>query len=98
MLVGAAANQIGLAARQANLFNLYQRQTKNLSALYRMSHELSQHLELDALFQNAFSIIRDELGLKRLWLGLLDESGAGLLKQLIPINFSGHEIQTNHRL
>jgi PAS domain S-box-containing protein len=78
MLVGAAANQVGLAARQANLFGLYQRQTKNLSALYRMSHELSRHLELDALFQNAFSIIRDELGLKRLWLGLLDESGTRL--------------------
>jgi len=81
MLVSAAANQIGLAARQANLFSLYRRQTKHLAALYRMSHELSRHLELEPLFQNAFSIIRDELGLKRLWLGLLSESGSRLTGQ-----------------
>ncbi len=81
MLVGAAANQVGLAARQANLFSLYRRQTRNLSALYRMSHELSQHLEFESLFKNAFSIMRDELGLKRLWLGILDESGTKLIGQ-----------------
>lgn len=75
MLVSAAANQIGLAARQANLLELYQRQTKYLAALYRMSHELSRHLEPEALYKNAFSIIRDELGLRRIWLGLLNDAG-----------------------
>ena len=81
MLVSAAANQIGLAARQANLLTLYQKQTKNLSALYRLSHELSRNLSVDEIFQNAFTIIRDELGLKRLWLGLLNEVGTRIIGQ-----------------
>ncbi len=81
MLVSAAANQIGLAARQANLFSAYRRQTNNLSALYRMSHELSRNLSLDDMFLQAFTIIRDELGLKRLWLGLLNETGTRIIGQ-----------------
>lgn len=81
MLVSAAANQIGLAARQANLFTLYRKQTKHLYALYRMSHELSRHIEMEPLIQNAFSIIRDELGLRRLWLGLLTDSKGRLVGQ-----------------
>ena len=81
MLVGAAANQIGLAARQANLFAAHRKQTKNLAALYRISHELSQNASLDDIFQQAFTIIRDELGLKRLWLGLLNETGTRIIGQ-----------------
>jgi PAS domain S-box-containing protein len=81
MLVSAAANQIGLAARQARLFSAYRKQTKNLAALYRMSHELSGNLTLDDIFQHAFSVIRDELGLKRLWLGLVNESGTRIVGQ-----------------
>ena len=103
MLVGAAANQIGLAARQANLFAAYKKQTKNLSALYRLSHELSRSLTLEETFQQAFTIIRDELGLKRLWLGLLNEHGTHIIgqaafgpgwkKRLVEINvdISGRE-------
>ncbi len=81
MLITAAASQIGLAARQAQLFSAYRRQTKNLSALYRMSRELSRNLTLEDIFQHAFSIIRDELGLKRLWLGLLNETGSRIVGQ-----------------
>ncbi|MCC6954547.1 MAG: GAF domain-containing protein [Deltaproteobacteria bacterium] len=81
MLVSAAANQIGLAARQANLLALYQKQTKNLSALYRLSHELSRNVSADEVFQSAFTIIRDELGLKRLWLGLLNDMGTRIVGQ-----------------
>jgi PAS domain S-box-containing protein len=103
MLISAAANQIGLAARQAYLFSAYRKQTKNLAALYRMSHELSKNLPLDQIFQHAFTIIRDELGLKRLWLGLLNETGtriigqsaygSGWKRQLVEINVevSGRE-------
>lgn len=96
MLVSAAASQIGLAARQATLFAAYRRQAKNLAALYRMSHELSREGSVGELFQQAFNIIRDELGLRRLWLGLLDDAGtkvvgqaafgAGFRKQLVEIN------------
>lgn len=96
MLVTAAASQIGLAARQADLFSAYKRQTRNLAALYRMSHELSKNLSLDDIFFHSFSVIRDELGLKRLWLGLLNETGTritgqaaygpGLRRRLVDIN------------
>jgi PAS domain S-box-containing protein len=81
MLAAAAANQIGLAARQANLFAAYRQQTKNLSALYRLSHVLSGFLSIDEVFQKSFEVIRDELGFKRLWLGLLDETGTRLVGQ-----------------
>ncbi|MFN8389336.1 MAG: GAF domain-containing protein [Bdellovibrionota bacterium] len=81
MLVAAAANQIGLAARQANLFSAYRKQTKNLSALYRMSHELSHLFSLEEIFHQSFTIIRDELGLKRLWLGLLNDAGTRIVGQ-----------------
>ncbi len=96
MLVSAASNQIGLAARQAELFASHKRQARNLSALYRASHELSRNVSLDDIFLQAFTIIRDELGLKRLWLGLLNELGTrlvgqaaygpGLKRKLVEIN------------
>ena len=81
MLVTAAANQIGLAARQANLFAAYRKQTRNLAALYRLSHELSGSQTLEQIFGKAFSIIRDEIGVKRLWLGLLNETGTRIVGQ-----------------
>ncbi|MCC6931686.1 MAG: GAF domain-containing protein [Deltaproteobacteria bacterium] len=81
LLVGSAANQIGLAARQANLFNAYKRQTKMLAALYRISHELVGNLSLDEILQRAFAIISDELGIKRMWLGLLNELGTKIIGQ-----------------
>ena len=81
LLVGAAANQIGLAARQANLFNAYKKQTKVLAALYRISHDLAGNMSLDDIIQRAFNIIVDELGIKRLWLGLLNEVGTKITGQ-----------------
>ena len=91
-----AASHIGLATRQASLFAAFRSQTKNLSALYTLSHELSKKLSVDEMFQNAFRILRDELGLKRLWLGLLNEPktriigqaayGPGWKKRLVEIN------------
>lgn len=96
MLVSAAANQIGLAERQATLFSAFRRQTKILSALYRMSHELRHNEGLDALFNKAFSILQEELGLRRQWVGLLNETstrivghaarGAGWRKRIIEAN------------
>jgi signal transduction histidine kinase len=79
--VGAAANQIGLASRQAELIRRSQQQAQNLSALYRISHELSLNLSLDELFHHAFFILRDELGLERIWLGLLSEAGTRITGQ-----------------
>ncbi len=78
LLLSAAASQIGLSARQANLFTAYRRQTRNLLAIYRISHELSALKSLEEVFEQAFQILRDELGLKRLWVGLLSEGGTTL--------------------
>jgi len=38
MFLSSAANQLGLAAQQAQLLKQFEEQAKNLSALYRMSH------------------------------------------------------------
>ncbi|MCB0359209.1 MAG: GAF domain-containing protein, partial [Bdellovibrionales bacterium] len=81
MLVSAAASQIGLASRQADLFRAYQQKARNLAALYRVSHELSRHLTMDDIFHAAFTTVREELGLKRLWLGLLNETGTRIVGQ-----------------
>ncbi len=81
MLVTAAASQIALAARQAILFASYRRHTKNLTALYRISHELSFISPLEDIFTQAFAIIRDEMGLKRLWLGLVDGGAKRIIGQ-----------------
>lgn len=96
MLVAAAANQIGLAARQAKLFTAYKKQTKNLAALYRLSHELSGFLSLEEIFHKAFDVIKAEVGLSRIWLGLLNETntriigqaafGPGWKRRLVEIN------------
>lgn len=54
-------------------------QFRRFRALYRLSHEISRYLTLPELFNAAFLIVREELGLKRLWLGLIDESSAVLV-------------------
>lgn len=61
--------------------NAYKQQARKLSALYRLSHDLSGFLSVDEIFQRAFEVIRDELGFKRLWVGLLDETGTKIVGQ-----------------
>lgn len=91
-----AASQIGLAARQSTLVLESQRNAKNLSALYRLSHELSSSKSFEDVFQTAFQIMREELDIERFWLGLVNETGTrvigqaaygpGWKKKLIEIN------------
>ena len=95
-LVIASGATIALAAREAALVAIYRKQTKNLSALYRLSRELSTLASLDTIFARAFTIIREELGFRRLWIGLLNEAntrivgqaayGPGWKRRLIQIN------------
>lgn len=61
--------------------NAYKQQARKLSALYRLSHDLTGFLSVDEIFQRAFEVIRDELGFKRLWVGLLDETGTKIVGQ-----------------
>ncbi|MDD2943275.1 MAG: GAF domain-containing protein [bacterium] len=74
----AAASQIGLAVRQAVILAAYKKQTKRLSLLYRMGQALSTNLSLEEVFHRTFRIIREELGLNRFWVGLLDNTGTHL--------------------
>lgn len=78
-LVLAAANQIGLIIKQSDLVLSSKKQASKISALYRMSHALSTNMTLDEVFQRAFRIINEEVGVERLWLGLLDETGRTLV-------------------
>lgn len=73
--------QIGLAHYKKDLYERHKTQEQSLTTLYRMSHELSRPLTLDDLFQQAFKVIRDELGLKRLWVGLLNDPGTRIIGQ-----------------
>lgn len=54
-------------------------QEKQLTALYRLSHELSAFLSLDEIYQKAFEIMKSELNIDRFWLGLLNETGTRLI-------------------
>lgn len=80
-LVRAAASQFSAACFQARLLERYVTQGKSLSTLYRISHELAKPMTLDTLFQRAFKVIREELGLKRLWIGLLNDPGTRIIGQ-----------------
>lgn len=80
-LASAAASHIGIAARQSVLVVESQKHAKSISALYRLSHELSSFLTLEDLFQRAFEIMKEELDIDRYWLGLLNETGSRLVGQ-----------------
>jgi signal transduction histidine kinase len=95
-LAVAAASQIGIAALQSVLVQESQKQARSISALYRLSHELSSFLTMEEVFQRAFEIMKEELSIDRFWLGLLNETstrligqaayGPGWKKKLIEIN------------
>ncbi len=59
----------------------YKNQARKLSALYKVSHELSGFLSADEIFSKSFDIIKQELGFKRLWVGLLDDTGTKIVGQ-----------------
>jgi signal transduction histidine kinase/putative methionine-R-sulfoxide reductase with GAF domain len=80
-LVAAAASQIAAATFQAELYAAEKKQAGYFAALYRMSHELSGHMNPKDLAQRAFHIINRELACKRMWLGTLNEQGTHLIGQ-----------------
>jgi signal transduction histidine kinase/PAS domain-containing protein len=77
-LVSAACSQIALAARQAELFAAEKRQSSSLSALYRLSHELSKQMTLKEVAEHAFPAIQEEIACKRMWLGVMNNRGSHL--------------------
>ncbi|RMG40363.1 MAG: GAF domain-containing protein [Candidatus Dadabacteria bacterium] len=80
-LVAAASHQIGLAARQAEFYAAEKRQASSLATLYRLSHELSTLFTPKEIAEHAFPIIQEELACKRMWLGVVNESGSHIVGQ-----------------
>jgi signal transduction histidine kinase len=78
-LVSAACAQIALAARQAELYAAEKRHSSSLSALYRLSHELSKQMTLKEVAEHAFPSIQEEIACKRMWLGVMDNRGSHLV-------------------
>jgi signal transduction histidine kinase/putative methionine-R-sulfoxide reductase with GAF domain/PAS domain-containing protein len=80
-LAAISASQICLAARRAEFYMAEKRQANSLAALYRLSHELSKYHTPRDIAHHSFSVIQDELACKRMWLGILDETGTHVLGQ-----------------
>ena len=72
-LLGAASNQLALACKQAELYSAQRREADALGILYRLTHELSRHVSVREISENAVKIIQQELAFKRIWLGLNNE-------------------------
>ena len=80
-LVQAAAAQITLAVRQAEMFASERRHSESLSALYRLSHELSKYRSAREIAENTFPLLQQEFGLKRAWFGAMNEQGTHIVGQ-----------------
>ncbi|MCB0331847.1 MAG: GAF domain-containing protein [Bdellovibrionales bacterium] len=80
-LVAAAANQIALAASQAEFYTQEKRQADSLAVLYKLSHELSKLFTPSEVAEQSFSLIQKELACKRMWLGVLNEQGTHIIGQ-----------------
>lgn len=80
-LVLAAATQIALAVRQTYMFEKEREHNQSLSALYRISHELSKYRTPREMADQAFPILQQEFTLKRAWFGVLNEQGTHLIGQ-----------------
>jgi PAS domain S-box-containing protein len=80
-LAQAAAAQISLAVKQADMFESERRHSESLSALYRLSHELGKYRSIREIAENAFPLLEQEFGLKRGWLGVMNEQGTHVMGQ-----------------
>ncbi len=80
-LAQAAAAQVSLAVRQADMFESERRHTESLSALYRLSHELGKYRSVREIAENAFPILEQEFALRRGWLGIMNDQGTHIVGQ-----------------
>lgn len=78
-LTKAASNQIALAAQQAALYESERKQANSFAALYRLSHELARRSSVEEISEQAFSILNEELALRRIWLGVLSDKAKVLI-------------------
>lgn len=78
-LATAAAAQISLAIRQAEIFDVQKQQSASLRSLYSVSRELAKYRSAHDFAERIFPILKEEFALKQGWLGVLNEQGTFLL-------------------
>jgi PAS domain S-box-containing protein len=78
-LVTAAAAQIALAITQGEVLNQEKRQSASYRSLYQVSHGLAKHRAATNFTEEIIPAIRDEFGLKRCWIGIMNEQGSFLV-------------------
>lgn len=80
-LIAAGASQIGLAARQAELYAAEKRQASAVKLLYHLSHELSKLFTPHEVAERSFPFIQQAVAAKRMWLGVVNEQGTHIIGQ-----------------
>lgn len=78
-LVAAAASQISLTIRQAELFDEQRQRSASLNSLYKISHQLAKHRSTPDFAQHVFPVLQEDFALRRGWLGVLNEAGTLVL-------------------
>jgi PAS domain S-box-containing protein len=73
-LAEAAALQITVALRQAEMLHIQRRQSASLSSLYKVSLEMAKHRANIDFSRSILPVLRTEFGLRRGWIGLMNET------------------------
>ncbi|MGI6525729.1 MAG: GAF domain-containing protein [Bdellovibrionota bacterium] len=79
--ISAAASQTAIAIHKAESVLAEKRQIKMIATLYRVARALSELTTIRQIAKYSFSLLKEELNCKRVWLGILDESGTTLTGQ-----------------
>jgi len=78
-LATAAASQISLSIRQAEMFEVQKRQSASLRSLYAVSRELAKYRSSHDFADRISPILKEEFALKQGWLGVLNDQGTFVL-------------------
>jgi len=80
-VVAAAASQISFAARQAEFYTAEKKETEAVSALYRLTHELSKLSRGQEIGEHLFHNIQQQVACKRAWFGIMNNQGTHIVGQ-----------------
>jgi PAS domain S-box-containing protein len=72
----AAASQITVVLRKAELLHGQRRQSASLSSLYKVSREMAKYRSQVDFSREILPVMRSEFALRRGWIGLMNESGS----------------------
>lgn len=80
-LASAAASQITLAIRQAEIIEDQRKQSASLSSLYKVSRELAKYRGAIDFADAILPILKSEFALRRGWIALTNEQGTFIVGQ-----------------